>query len=33
MEPVVMNGGGTVKALSAEFLGDLQQHWRKHRQQ
>jgi hypothetical protein len=26
-------GGGTIKALSAEFLGDLQQHWRKHRQQ
>jgi hypothetical protein len=26
-------GGGTVKALSAEFLADLQVHWRKNRDQ
>ena len=31
--PVLANGGGTVKALSAEFLFDLQQHWRKSREQ
>src|SRR6516164_2679120 len=32
-EPVLVNGGGTIKALSAEFLFDLQQHWRKSREQ
>jgi hypothetical protein len=30
---VLINGGGTIKALSAEFLFDLQQHWRKSREQ
>ena len=33
MEPVLIKGGGTVKALSAEFLADLQVHWRKNRDQ
>ena len=33
MEPVLVKGGGTVKALSAEFLADLQVHWRKNRDQ
>jgi hypothetical protein len=33
MEPVLVKGGGTVKALSAEFLDDLQVHWRKNRDQ
>jgi hypothetical protein len=32
-EPVLVNGGGTIKALSAEFLFDLQKHWRKSREQ
>jgi hypothetical protein len=32
-EPVLINGGGTIKALSAEFLFDLQKHWRKNRDQ
>jgi hypothetical protein len=32
-EPVLVSGGGTIKALSAEFLFDLQQHWRKSREQ
>jgi hypothetical protein len=32
-EPVLINGGGTIKALSAEFLFDLQKHWRKSREQ
>jgi hypothetical protein len=30
---MMVNGGGTIKALSAEFLFDLQQHWRKSREQ
>src|SRR6516225_4381555 len=33
MDPVLIKGGGTVKALSAEFLADLQVHWRKNRDQ
>jgi hypothetical protein len=32
-EPVLVKGGGTVKALTAEFLADLQVHWRKNRHQ
>ena len=32
-EPVLVSGGGTIKALSAEFLFDLQKHWRKSREQ
>ena len=32
-EPVLVSGGGTIKALSAEFLLDLQKHWRKSREQ
>ena len=32
-EPVLVNGGGTIKALSAEFLLDMQKHWRKSREQ
>jgi hypothetical protein len=27
---VVMGGGGTIRALSAEFLADLQRKWRQH---
>jgi hypothetical protein len=30
-EPVLINGGGTIKALSAEFLYDVQQYWRKNK--
>jgi hypothetical protein len=33
LEPVLIKGGGTVKALTAEFLADLQAHWRKNRHQ
>jgi hypothetical protein len=33
MDPVLIKGGGTVKALSAEFLADLQVHWRTNRDQ
>jgi hypothetical protein len=29
--PMLVNGGATIKALSSEFLYDLQQHWRVHR--
>jgi hypothetical protein len=32
-EPVLVSGGGTIKALSAEFLFDLQKHWRDSREQ
>jgi hypothetical protein len=28
VEPVLINGGQTVKSLSAAFLADLEQHWR-----
>ena len=30
-QPMMVNGGATIKALSSEFLWDLQQHWRIHR--
>jgi hypothetical protein len=30
VEPILLKGGGTVKALSADFLADLQRHWRAH---
>ena len=30
-KPMMVNGGATIKALSSEFLYDLQQHWRVHR--
>jgi hypothetical protein len=30
-QPMMVNGGQTIKALSSEFLYDLQQHWRIHR--
>jgi hypothetical protein len=30
IEPILLKGGGTVKALSAEFLADVQRHWRIH---
>jgi hypothetical protein len=30
VEPVLINGGQTVKSLSAAFLADLEQHWRVH---
>ena len=33
MDPVLIKGGGTVKALSAEFLADLQAHWHTNREQ
>jgi len=32
-QPMMVNGGATIKALSSEFLYDLQQHWRKSREQ
>ena len=32
-KPMMVNGGATIKALSSEFLYDLQQHWRKSREQ
>jgi hypothetical protein len=31
VQPMMVNGGATIKALSSEFLYDLQQHWRIHR--
>jgi hypothetical protein len=31
-EPILINGGQTVKSLSAAFLADLEQHWRTHKQ-
>jgi hypothetical protein len=30
MEPVLLNGGETVKSLSAAFLADLEEDWRNH---
>jgi hypothetical protein len=27
--PVVMNGGRTIRTLSAKYIGDLQDHWEK----
>jgi hypothetical protein len=30
IEPILLKGGGTVKALAADFLADLQEDWRKH---
>ena len=30
VEPVLMNGGATVKTLSAMFLADVERHWRVH---
>ena len=30
IEPVVVSGGNTVKALSAAFLADLEEDWRQH---
>ena len=30
-EPILINGGQTVKSLSAAFLADLEQHWRTHK--
>jgi hypothetical protein len=30
IEPVLLNGGATVKALSLAFLADFEQHWRTH---
>jgi hypothetical protein len=32
-EPVLINGGGTIKALSAEFLYDLQKFWKVNKEQ
>ena len=31
-QPMMVNGGATIKALSSEFLFDLQRHWRKKRE-
>ena len=31
VEPVLINGGQTVKSLSAAFLADLEDHWRTHK--
>jgi len=30
VEPVLLNGGQTIKTLSAAFLADLEGHWRTH---
>ena len=30
VEPVLLNGGQTIKSLSAVFLSDLERHWRVH---
>ena len=30
VEPVLLNGGQTIKSLSAVFLADLERHWRVH---
>jgi hypothetical protein len=30
VEPILLKGGGTVKALSADFLADLHEDWRIH---
>ena len=30
VEPVLINGGQTIKSLSAVFLADLERHWRVH---
>jgi hypothetical protein len=32
-QPMMVKGGSTIKALSSEFLYDLQKHWRVHRTQ
>jgi hypothetical protein len=31
IEPMLLNGGQTIKSLSAGFLADLEQHWRTHK--
>jgi len=30
VEPVLLNGGQTIKSLSSVFLADLERHWRVH---
>jgi hypothetical protein len=30
VEPILLRGGGTVKSLSATFLADLEEDWRRH---
>ena len=30
IEPILLKGGDTVKTMSAEFLADVEQHWRQH---
>ena len=30
IQPVLLNGGQTIKTLSAAFLADLEAHWRTH---
>jgi hypothetical protein len=30
VHPILLNGDDTLKTMSADFLGDVRQHWRQH---